>query len=185
MGRRRGFDQSRLSFRPPQPYRRSSFNSMARAHFALLGLVLASTGCGSSRAPAELSGLWSASPAACEAGVGVRFRASAIEAVYDQQIETLFLRPRYEVEETGRQFRVRITYDLPRLAGGAYSAGAYGVMTLARQPGGGIAPTAHNLVDPRTGAVRMRMTGDPIASLLTLRPCGPSPWRDEDLRGRE
>lgn len=157
---------------------------MARAHAFLLGLVLVSAGCGGSRAPAELSGLWSAGPAACEAGVGVRFRGDAIQVVYDRQSETLFARPRYRIEEAEGQFRIRIIYDLPRLAGGARSAGAHGVVVLARQPDGGIAPAAHNLVDARTGAVRLRVLDDPVTDLLTLEPCGPSPWREENLRGR-
>ncbi len=157
---------------------------MARAQFVLLGLALASAGCGGTRAPAELAGLWSAGPAACEAGVGVRFRADEIQVVYDRQTETLFARPRYHVEEAGDQFRIRIVYDLPRLAGGASSAGAHGVVVLARRPDGGIAPAAHNLVDTRTGAVRLRVLDDPVRDLLTLEPCGPSPWREEGLRGR-
>ncbi|MGE0740602.1 MAG: hypothetical protein AB7O98_04605 [Hyphomonadaceae bacterium] len=151
---------------------------------ALLSAAVLAAGCTGARAPRELAGLWSAGPAACAAGVGVRFRNDAIEAVYDRQVETLFEHPRYHVEEGGEGFRVRVTYELPRLAGGARSVGAHGVLVLARQPNGKIAPMRHTLVDPRTGAARMRIAGDPAARLLTLEPCGPDhPWR-QGIRGR-
>jgi len=154
----------------------------ARQFIALLGLSVAA-GCGASQPPpAELYGLWSAGPAACNAGVGVEFGAEAIEAVYEDERQTLFQHPRYQVEATGAEFRVRILYDLPRLAGGARSAGAHGVMVLARE-GERIAPVSHNLVDPRTGAARMRIAEDPAVRALTLTPCGDHPWR-EPLRGR-
>jgi hypothetical protein len=158
---------------------------MARAIFALFGAAVAAAGCAGPRPPSELSGLWSAGPAACAAGVGVRFSDDAIEAVYDRQVETLFERPRYEVlEDIGQTFRVRITYELPQLAGGARSVGAHGVLVLARQPGGGIAPERHTLMDARTGAARLRIAEDPATTLLTLEPCRPDhPWR-EGLRGR-
>lgn len=156
---------------------------MVCARVALLGLALAATGCGGSRAPEELSGLWSAGPAACEAGVGVRFDVSGINAVYDSQTETLFAHPRYDVLSRGGQFRVRIVYDLPHQIGGARAAGAYGVLVLAQRADGGIGLDAHNLIDPRTGAARLRMLNDPAAQLLALQPCGPPPW-GEGLRGR-
>lgn len=155
---------------------------MARLPFALFGLALLAAGCGGARPPAELSGLWSAGPAACQAGVGLRFGARAIEAVYDDQTERLFRHPRYRVERTGEAFRVRIVYELPHMAGGVRSAGAYGVFVLARQPDGGIAPMSHNIVDSKTGAVRLRVADDPAVSLLTLTPCGAHPW-GESLRG--
>ncbi len=157
---------------------------MARAllSFAVLGATLAAAGCGGSAPPAELSGLWSAGPAACTAGVGVRFGPNAIEAVYQSQAETLFERPRYSIVG-GDGFRVRIVYDLPHLAGGARSVGAQGVLVLARQTDGGIAAEAHNLVDGRTGAARLRVLNDPAMALLTLEPCGRQPAREE-LRGR-
>ncbi|MBC7767996.1 MAG: hypothetical protein H7124_04355 [Phycisphaerales bacterium] len=155
---------------------------MARSAIALLGLLLA--GCAGPRPPEELSGLWSAGPAACAAGVGVRFRAEAIEAVYDDEVETLFSQPQYEIEErTERAFRVRIVYHLPRLGSGAGTVGAHGVLILARQEDGGIAAVAHTLVDGLTGAARVRIVNDPASSLLALEPCGAHPWR-EDLRGR-
>lgn len=149
----------------------------------LLGLALAAAGCGSARTPEQLSGLWSAGPAACEAGVGVRFGAGAIEAVYDRRTEVLFAHPRYELQHGQAETRIRITYDLPRVAGGVRIAGAHGVLVLSRRADGGIAPVSHHLVDGRTGAVRVRMQDDPAQDLLTLQPCGPSPWR-ERLRGR-
>ena len=148
---------------------------------ALLGLALA--GCAGAPPPEELAGLWSAGPAACEAGVGVRFGADAIEAVYDREVETLFAHPRYELDRDSDVFRVRIVYDLPQLPGGAGAAGAHGVLVLARQPDGSIAPERHTLIDGRTGAARIRFVGDPVSVLLSLEPCGAHPWR-EDLRGR-
>jgi hypothetical protein len=157
---------------------------MARARqlIAWLGLSVAA-GCGASQPPpAELSGLWSASQPACEAGVGVEFGAEAIDAVYENERQTLFLHPRYTVEGVGDAFRVRITYDLPRFVGGARSAGAYGVLVLARE-GAMIAPASHTLMDPRTGAARVRIADDPATTALTLTPCGAHPWR-EPLRGR-
>jgi hypothetical protein len=154
----------------------------ARQLIAWFGLSVA-TGCGASQPPpAELAGLWSAGPAACEAGVGVEFGAEAIEAVYEDERQTLFLHPRYEVEATRERFQVRITYDLPRLPGGARSAGAHGVVVLARE-GAALAPVSHNLVDPRTGSARLRIANDPAVTALTLTPCGDHPWR-EPLRGR-
>lgn len=156
---------------------------MARAHLALLGLAIATAGCGGSQPPQELAGLWSAGPAACAAGVGIRFGAGAIEAVYDRQTEILFANPRYQSLSNEGNFRVRIVYKLPHLPGGARTAGARGMLVLARQPDGGLAPEAHNLTDARTGAVRLRISDDPATALLTLQPCGAHAWR-EGLRGR-
>lgn len=159
---------------------------MARAGTltALIGIALTAAGCSAARPPEELSGLWSAGPAACAAGVGVRFNADAIEVVYARQTEVLFERPRYHVEDGGDDFRVRILYDLPRMAGGARSLGAHGVLILARQADGSIAPETHNLLDARTGAARLRIADDPAQTALTLAPCGAHPWR-QGLRGRE
>ncbi len=154
-----------------------------RSLFALVCLALAMTGCGGRRAPIELMGLWSAGQAACAAGVGVRFGANAIAAVYDSQQETLFDRPRYEVEGAGDAFRVRIVYDLPHRPGGARAVGAHGVLVLARDGDGGLQPMAHNLIDARTGSARLRISDDPAMSAMDLEPCGPHPWREE-LRGR-
>ena len=156
---------------------------MTRARFILASLSLAClVGCGRASAPAELSGLWSASQPACAAGVGVRFKPNSIEAAYDRERQTLFDNVAYSVERGGDAFRVRITYDLPRLAGGAHTAGAHGVIVLTRR-GSGVAAESHNLVDPRTGAVRVQLNNDPVQTLLTLEPCGSHPWRDP-LRGR-
>jgi hypothetical protein len=156
---------------------------MARAvpPLALLGLALA--GCVAAPPPPQLGGLWSAGPAACAAGVGVRFGPNAIEAVYDRDVETLFAHPRYEVETGGDVFRVRIVYDLPELPNGISNRGAHGVLVLAQQPDGSIAPERHALIDARTGAARTRLVNDPAAALLSLQPCGAHPWREE-LRGR-
>jgi hypothetical protein len=146
-----------------------------RALFFLLCLTPACAG--PEPPPAELGGLWSAGPAACEAGVGVRFGAQAIEVVYEDETQTLFAAPRYRLESSGETFRVRITYALARVTGGARAAGSHGVLVLARQPDGGIAPTMHSLVDSRTGAARLRIADDPAVRALTLSPCGDHPWR--------
>ncbi len=156
---------------------------MQRTTALLFLLCLAPACAGPPPPPGELDGLWSAGPAACAAGVGVRFNADAIEVVYEDETQTLFDHPRYQIESAGETFRVRITYDLPRVTGGARVAGAHGVLVLARQPDGGIAPLTHSLIDPRTGAARMRIGDDPSVQALTLSPCGTHEWR-EDLRGR-
>lgn len=180
MGRRAEISQGCATFRPLQPYERSE-GAMARAAIALFSLLLA--GCAGARPPEELAGLWSAGPAACANGVGVRFGEEAIEAVYDDETETLFSRPHYEIQERNAEaFRVRIVYELPRI-NGAGAAGAHGVLILARQADGSIAPEAHTLLDGMTGAARVRLSNDPAQALLTLEPCGHHPWR-EDLRGR-
>lgn len=157
---------------------------MLSPRMAMALSALALVGCAGADPPEELAGLWSPGPAACAAGVGVRFEADAIEAVYAEQVETLFARPRYEVEANDDDsFVVRIDYDLPRIAGAARSPNQYGMLLLERQADGGIAPHAHALVDPRTGAMRTRIVDDPVARLLTLQPCGPHPWSG-GLRGR-
>lgn len=156
---------------------------MQRAAALLFLLCLAPACAGPARPPAELDGLWSAGPAACAAGVGVRFNADSIDVVYEDETQTLFAHPRYKIESSGETFRVRITYRLPRVTGGARVAGAHGVLVLARQPDGGIAPLMHSLIDARTGAARMRIADDPAVQALTLSPCGRQ-QRREDLRGR-
>lgn len=154
---------------------------MAHARQLIFLVGLLAIGCAPSRPPAELAGLWSSGPAACSAGVGVRFRANAIEAVYAGGDEVLFKRPRYAVEPSGQSFQVRITYDLPVLPGGARSAGAHGVLVLRQQPDGSLAAMRHALSDTRTGAVRVRLENDPAARLLALQPCD---LRQQPLRGR-
>jgi hypothetical protein len=153
-------------------------------HLAALSLVLAISGCVRSGPPEELAGLWSAGPAACAAGVGVRFRADRIYAVYaDDRSETLLNRPHYRIEGRGEHFRVRIQYQLPRLPGGARSAGAFGVLVLERGETGALAPASHNLIDSRTGSARLRIVGDPAIRSFALSPCAPHPWAGS-LRGR-
>lgn len=156
---------------------------MSRASLAMLGLAFAVAACSGSRPPEELSGLWSAGPAACAAGVGVRFGADAIEVVYERQVETLFEQPRYQLERGGEHFRVRIVYQLPRQAGGVSTSSAHGIILLARRDDGTIAPELHTLVDGRTGAARTRIVDDPAVTALTLQPCGAHPWSG-GLRGR-
>jgi hypothetical protein len=152
----------------------------ARSLFAVAGAAFVAVACSGSRPPEELSGLWSAGQAACAAGVGVRFGADAIEAVYDEETSLLFNRPRYDVEEHGRAFRVRITYSLA-----GEPLGGRGVLVLARGADGGVAPISHTMIDGRTGAARQRIRNDPAVTALTLQPCGDQEWRDDDLRGRE
>lgn len=148
---------------------------------AWLGLSLAA-GCGGAEAPPEeLNGLWSAGDAACAAGVGVRFTSEAIQAVYEDHRETLFDQPRYEVQNAGDDFRVRIVYELPRITGSPQRTGAHGVLVLARD-GRGLTPAAHNVIDGLTGTAHLRIADDPAVTTLTLQPCGRHPWR-EDLRG--
>lgn len=113
----------------------------------------------------------------------MRFEADEIQVVYEEETQTLFEHPRYNLESGGETFRVRITYALPRVTGGARVAGARGVLVLARQPSGGLAPVMHSIMDGRTGSARMRIADDPAVQALTLAPCGAHPWR-EDLRGR-
>lgn len=156
---------------------------MARAILTLLCLCLAAAGCGGRAPPRELAGLWGADVAPCAAGVGVRFGANAIEMIYRDETEQLFARPSYAVLSRGDRFRVRITYDLPHIAGGVREPGGRGTIVLAQQQSGGIAPESHNLIDGRTGAARVRISDDPAATLLSLVPCGSSPWT-EGLRGR-
>ncbi|WP_395644848.1 hypothetical protein [Terricaulis sp.] len=154
------------------------------ALIAILCTPVALAGCSGARPPPELHGLWSAGPAACDAGVGVRFGSDAIQAVYDSERQTLFEHPRYRVEEGGDDFRVRIFYDLPRHPGGARSVGAKGVLILVREPDGRLGMEAHNLLDARTGTARVRIADDPARTALSLEPCDSQhPWR-EGLRGR-
>lgn len=157
---------------------------MGRLRSLLAGfcLALVATGCGGERPPPELHGMWSAGQGACAAGIGVRFGARAIEAVYGRQSEILFERPRYRAERAGAEFRVRIVYDLPRRPGGAHSKGARGMLVLARNADGGLAPRAHHLSDRRTGSARLRLADDPAFAALRLHPCAPQAWR-EGVRG--
>ncbi|HVY85785.1 MAG TPA: hypothetical protein VG943_11665 [Caulobacterales bacterium] len=159
---------------------------MRARNLAISALCLVASGCAAGRAPVQLAGLWSAGPAACEAGMGVRFDSDEVAIVYDRQRQVLFDRPHYSVEEIGaRTFRVRIRYDLPHQPGGAQVAGAYGVLVLEGEPDGGLHPMSHNLVDARTGSVRLRIDNDPAISALSLRSCErTSNGGPEELRGR-
>ena len=115
--------------------------------------------------------------------MGVQFGANTIDAIYDQHRETLFDHPSYQIESTGGEFRVRILYPLPEQPGGAHSAGAHGVLILARSHDGGLRAFSHTLVDPRTGSVRMRISDDAALQALTLQPCGHR-HHGAGLRGR-
>lgn len=146
----------------------------------LLALALAglAAGCGGVQAPPPaLHGLWGPGPAACEAGVGVRFTAGAIVAAYQDQAEPLFAAPRYEVLSAD-PFRVRIEYRLP-----AGPGGGRGVLVLVQDEAGRLSAETHALLDARTGAARLRLEGDPAARLMALEPCGPRPGSATGLRG--
>lgn len=151
-----------------------------RGIIAWLGVALAA-GCAESAPPPELDGLWSANQAACDAGVGIRFTPEAIAAIYHDETEVLFAAPAYDLERGGELFRVRISYALPRPVGGAAVVGARGVLVLERN-GGRLEAAAHNLIDHRTGAARLRLENDPAMMTMSLQPCDLHPWRD-DLRG--
>lgn len=157
------------------------------AALALAPAFTSLAGCDAGRPPVELSGLWSAGPAACAAGAGIRFGSDAISALYDNQRQVLFEHPRYDVETRGEArdeiFRVRILYALPVQPGGASSVGAHGVILLIRDHDGALRAISHTLVDPRTGSVSMRIAGDPALAALALKPCG-APRPGEGLRGR-
>lgn len=156
---------------------------MAGTRWIIACLVLSLTaGCGAGAdPPRELAGLWSAGDASCAAGVGIRFTKEAIEAVYADQTETLFARPRYQVVDAGDAFRVRVTYELLVADGAAARPGARGVLVLVRR-GAMIAPEAHTRVDRLTGSAWTRINDDPAIAAMTLQPCGRHPWR-EPLRG--
>lgn len=157
---------------------------MQRVAALLFVAFLASACVERSRPPAELTGLWSSGPASCAAGIGVRFDSDAIKVVYEDDTQTLFDHPRYKLEShDDASFRVRITYELPHVTGGARVAGAHGVLVLARRADGVLAPVTHTIVDARTGSSRLRIGDDPATQAMTLTPCGAHPWR-EDLRGR-
>ena len=153
------------------------------------GLVLASTatmalsGCGDGGPPSELSGLWSAGPAACDARIGVKFEPGAVAALYDKGAEPLLKDASYEIERRGAHVRVRIVYDLPTPAGGARSPGARGILVVERGGDGWLNAVSHRLEDKRTGSARLAIGEDPVASAFHLRKCGPGAWI-EGLRGR-
>ncbi|MES1197411.1 MAG: hypothetical protein ABUL55_02190 [Pseudomonadota bacterium] len=151
----------------------------------MAALCLASAGCTGGGPPQQLSGLWSAGPAACEAGMGVRFDGDEIAVVFDRQRQALFERPRYHLEEVqGQSFRVRIEYELPVQPGGVRVAGAHGELVLIGEPGA-LYPASHNLVDSRTGSARMRIINDPAMRALSLKPCNHIESASAgDLRGR-
>lgn len=151
-----------------------------RASAAILTLCLASSACAPSAPPRDLDGLWSAGPAACEAGVGLRFGADAIEAVYDGEAETLFDQPRYRTERRHGALYVRIRYELPSES--AHGA-SYGELVLRRRNDGWLTPVSNRWIDARTGAARLRIGDDPLKDALTVRPCAPNAWI-ANLRGR-
>jgi hypothetical protein len=153
------------------------------AAFVLTVGLACSSGCARSGPPEELAGLWSAGPAACEAGIGVRFETSAVAAIYENGGETLLKAPDYDVERRGARVRVRVVYQLPAAAGGARSPGARGVLIVERGGDGWLNAVTHRLEDTRTGSARIAIGSDPVAAAFHLRKCGAGAWI-EGLRGR-
>ncbi len=153
---------------------------MRRVFLVLALVVLAASCAGRSAPPRELSGLWSAGPGACDAGIGLRFEESAVAALYAGERETLFANPRYDARRDGDSFEVRIAYDPP---GAAPDGGVRGVLVLRRREDGWLTPIAHHMEDPRTGTTRMRIVDDAMALALTVRPCAEPVWI-AGLRGR-
>lgn len=134
--------------------------------------------------PPELSGLWSSGPAACEAGVGVRFESGVVAAHYaGGGVVPLLNTPDYDVERRGARVRVRILYKLPAPAGGASSPGANGVLVVERGDDGWLNAVTHRLQDARTGSARITIGPDSVVSAFHLRRCGPGAWI-AGLRGR-
>jgi hypothetical protein len=155
---------------------------MARLRWIIAGLGFVLAACSQASAPPrELDGLWSTGDASCAAGVGIRFTEAAIVAIYPDEEDVLFVAPHYDEISSQGRFRVRVTYDLPRIDGAPRRPGARGEIVLSRH-GGLLAPERHTVMDGMTGSARMRIADDPVTTALTLQPCGRHPWR-EPLRG--
>ncbi|MBL8548574.1 MAG: hypothetical protein JNJ73_01210 [Hyphomonadaceae bacterium] len=148
-----------------------------------LSAALALTACGEEGPPSELAGLWSSGPAACEAGIGVRFKPEAVAAHYSVGDEALLQDPIYQIERRGAHVRVRIVYSLPTQTGGAHSPGARGILVVERGGDGWLNAVSHRLEDRRTGSARLVIANDPVATAFHLRKCGAGAWI-EGLRGR-
>lgn len=149
----------------------------------MLGAAIVSAamlaGCGGG-APKELDGLWAGGPAACEAGLGVRFRDDAVSAHLEGAEEVLLEAPRYALQRPGARVRVRIDYAPP---GGRQASPVRGVLVLERGEDGWLSAVAHRLEDARTGSALVRLRGDAMARIFRLRRCGADAWI-EGLRGR-
>ncbi len=129
--------------------------------------------------PAALAGLWSAGPAACEAGFGLEFGERSVDAVYPGHREILFANARYEVVSRDDPFRVRIRYDLAAPG----RPPAEGVLELVERGDGWLRPVRQSVEDKLTGAVRIPINPEASATALTVRSCAPNAWMGE-LRGR-
>lgn len=145
---------------------------------AAFALCLLIAGCGGGP-PKQLEGMWSAGPAACAAGIGLEFRGDTVDAVYVDDRDVLFARPRYQVVRAADPFRVRIRYDLPGHARGA----GEGVLVLERQEDGRLLPLSHRFENTLTGAVRVSIGPDPIVRAFAVQPCDERAWIG-NLRGR-
>ena len=141
-----------------------------RVAAVLLG-VGALGACAKTRAPVELDGLWSRSLAACAAGLGVTFRADAVQARFGHDTFVLLPDPRYAVHEEGGRAVVRIDYRLPSAPGGANAALGRGVVELERTAGGRIAPRAAYFLDLQTGTARAPLAHGPLNEALDLGLC--------------
>jgi len=139
------------------------------------------SGCAESGPPKELHGLWASGPAACDAGLGVRFGGRAVSAHLDGAEQVLLDAPEYELQRRGARVRVKIEYDPP---GGRAATPVRGVLVLERGDDGWLTTVSHRLEDLRTGSAQIRIKGDAMAGLFRLRQCGPNAWI-EGLRGRE
>lgn len=155
---------------------------MRRGLLPILAATAALSGCLGGGPPEELAGLWAAGPAACDAGLGVRFERAAVSAHFDEETQVLLDRPDYEIERRGERVRVRISYQLPKPEEGARPS-VRGVLILERGEDGWLHTRAHRFEDPRTGSAHVRIAGDPAAQIFRLRKCGPDAWI-EGLRGR-
>jgi hypothetical protein len=154
--------------------------SRAAAAFAALCMGLAVSGCGG--APRALGGMWSSSPAACAAGLGVTFKSDAVRARFDQDGFVLLAQPRYQVRQTPWGAVFSITYALPDARTGRDSGGDWGVGVIelkwSRQDAR-LAPYRRRYLDLRTGAANVPLRPDAVDRALALTRCPKRPVPDE------
>ena len=122
--------------------------------------------------PKVLAGLWSASPEACAAGLGVTFRADAVRARYDRDAFILFAQPRYSTVQTPSGAIVRINYALP----GADEALGRGEIELAwSRNDARLLPLRRRFVDLLTGSTTVPLQADAVDRALALKRCPKNP----------
>jgi hypothetical protein len=142
----------------------------------LLGNVIAIAclaSCARTPVPAELSGLWSRSLAACAAGLGVTFRNDAVQARFGKETFVLLSEPRYRVVPMGASALVRIEYKLPAAPGGVSPALGRGVVELERTPSGRLTPHQAWFLDRQTGTARAALKPGALEGALSLGLCPP------------